>query len=289
MKRVTKRYAAIVTERSSRRLLFSYLHRIMIKDFAASDRITLRCSKIQGCTEVDARTLHLGPSIELLTFRRRSLPPGAELKLLGNGTPLSIALKAMPSDTAWAYRTSGSIGALRVQAGRPSNADDIVQQQFLMDIRKRLELEGVPKSSAQALTGAAGELIDNIGQHAGPQGEALAAFDITQGSFWLAVGDSGVGALATYSAMREVQSARQALEVAVVEHRSSTGDPARGLGFRRVLGALRSMDAALRVRSGDASLEIEGTGGSGNWMSREQQHLRGFVVSAHVQWGALRP
>ena len=125
------------------------------------------CSQALGCTEVDARTLQLGPSIELLAFRRRSIPPGAELKLMGHGTPLSTALKAMPSDTAWAYRTSDSIGVLRVQAGHPSNVDDIVQQQFLMDIRKRLEQEGVPKSSAQALTGAAGELIDNIGQHAG--------------------------------------------------------------------------------------------------------------------------
>ena len=116
----------------------------------------------------------------------------------------------------------------------------------------------------------------------------MAAFDITPGNFWLAVGDSGVGALATYSAMPEVQSARQALDAAVVEHRSSTGDPARGLGFRQVLGALRSMDAALRVRSGDASLEIEGVGGSGNWVSREQQQLCGFVVSAHVRWGAQR-
>ena len=260
----------------------------MIRDFAVSDIITLMCSKTLGCTEVDARTLQLGPSIELLAFRRRSIPPGAELKLMGHGTPLSTALKAMPSDTAWAYRTSDSIGVLRVQAGHPSNVDDIVQQQFLMDIRKRLEQEGVPKSSAQALTGAAGELIDNIGQHAGTQCEALAAFDITPGNFWLAVGDSGVGALATYSAMPEVQSARQALDAAVVEHRSSTGDPARGLGFRQVLGALRSMDAALRVRSGDASLEIEGVGGSGNWVSREQQQLCGFVVSAHVRWGAQR-
>jgi hypothetical protein len=260
----------------------------VIRDFAISDRITLRCSKSSGCTEVDARTLQLGPSIELLAFRRRSIPPGAELKLMGNGTSLSKALKAMPSDTAWAYRTSGSTGALRVQAGRPSDVDDIVQQQFLMDIRKRLEQEGIPRSSAQALTGAAGELIDNIGQHAGTRCEALAAFDITPGNLWLAVGDSGVGALATYRAMPEVQSARQALEVAVVEHRSSTGDPARGLGFRQVLGALRSMDAALRVRSGDASLEIEGIGGSGNWVSREQQQLCGFVVSAHVRWGAQR-
>lgn len=261
----------------------------MIRGFAASDSVTLRCRKVLGLTEVDTRKLQLGPLVELLSFRRRSVPAGAELKLLGNGTPLSAALKAMPPDTAWAYRISGSVGALRVQAGRPSDGDDIVQQQFLMDIRKQLELDGVSKSSAQALTGAAGELIDNIGQHAGPQCEALAAFEITPGSLWLAVGDSGVGALATYSTMPEVQSARQALEMGVVEHRSSTGDPTRGLGFRQVLGALRSMDAMLRVRSGDASLEIEGVSGSGRWMSREQQHLCGFVVSAHVRWSARWP
>jgi len=242
-----------------------------------------------GLTEVDGSTLQLGPLVELLTFRRRSVPASAELKLQGKGTSLSVALNGMPADAAWAYRTMEAVGALRVQAGHPSNDDDIVQQQFLMDIRKRLELEGVPKSSCQALTGAAGELIDNIGQHAGPQCEALAAFEISAGSFWLTIGDSGIGALATYRAMPEVQSARHALEAAVVEHRSSTGDPTRGLGFKQVLKALRSMDAALRVRSGDASLEIEGVGGSGNWVSREQQHLQGFVVSAHVRWDDRRP
>lgn len=261
----------------------------MIRDFAASDRVTLKCGKVVGLTEVDGSTLQLGPLVELLTFRRRSVPAGAELKLLGNGTHLSVALTGMPADTAWAYRTSGEVGALRVQAGHPSNDDDIVQQQFLMDIRKRLELAGVPKSSCQALTGAAGELIDNIGEHAGPQCEALAAFEISAGSFWLTIGDSGGGVLATYRAMPEIQSARHALEAAVVEHRSSTGDPTRGLGFRQVLKALRSMDAALRVRSGDASLEIEGVGGTGNWVSREQQHLQGFVVSAHVRWDSRRP
>ena len=261
----------------------------MIQDFAAADRATLRCSRVLGLTEVDASAVALGPLVELLTFRRRSVPANSELKLSGNGTHLSIALKAMHADAAWAYQTSGAVGALRLQPGRPSNDDDIVQQQFLMDIRKRLEIDGVSKSSCQALTGAAGELIDNIGQHAGPQGEALAAFEISAGSFWLTVGDSGVGALATYAAMQDVQTARQAMEAAVIAHRSSTGDPARGLGFQQVLNALRSMDAALRVRSGDASLEIEGAGGSGSWMSREQQHLQGFVVSAHVRWGAGRP
>ena len=69
------------------------------------------------------------------------------------------------SAIAWntqAYRTSDSIGVLRVQAGHPSNVDDIVQQQFLMDIRKRLEQEGVPKSSAQALTGAQDPAVQQL-------------------------------------------------------------------------------------------------------------------------------
>lgn len=256
----------------------------MIRDFAAADGVTLRCSAGVSVVDIDTHSLQLGPTVELLTFRRRSLPLNVDLRLRGGGSPLSLAIRKMPSTAAWAYRTSGPVGALRVQAGYQSNCDDIVQQQFLMDVLKRLELDGLPKSSAQALTGAVGELIDNIGEHAGPQGDALAAFEITRGSLWLAIGDSGIGALATYREIPTIQSAGHALEMAVIEHRSSTGDPERGFGFRRVLSALRSMDAALRVRSGDASLEIEGPGSSGRWILREQQHLQGFVVSFHVRW-----
>jgi hypothetical protein len=201
----------------------------MNQSFAVSDRTTLRCSQVPGLTEVDVASLELGPLVELWIFRRRSLPEGANLKLRGAGVALSEALKGMPSGSVWAYRKAKGCSVLRVKAGAPSDEDDLVQQQFLLDIRKELERHGAGTSAAQALTGAAGELIDNVGEHAGSDCEALAAFQISSGSMWLSVGDSGKGVLATYNTTPEISSAQDALSAAVLQHRSSTGDPARGL------------------------------------------------------------
>lgn len=256
----------------------------MIQDFAASDRTALLCVHKGGQIEIDASNLELGPLVELLSFRQRSLPPDARLKIGGSGSALHAALKAMPDQSAWAFAESGHVGALRVQPDRPSAEDVVTQQKFLLAIRQKLELNGLSLKPAQALTGAAGELIDNIGQHAGENWQALAAYQIDAGSFWLAVGDSGKGVLASYAQMPDICNAQGALRAAVIDHRSSTGDPVRGLGFTKMLRALSAMDASLRVRSDDASLEHEGSAGAGAWVFREQVLLSGFVVSAHVRW-----
>ena len=256
----------------------------MIEDFAASDRTALICAHKGGQIELDASALQLGPLVELLSFRQRSLSAETKLRLSGSGSPLYAALKAMPSHSAWAYTESGSIGALRAQPHQPSVEGELCQQRFLLAIRQKLELCGVPLKSSQALAGAAGELIDNIGEHAGDSWQALAAYQIEAGSFWLSVGDSGMGSLASYAKMPDIGTAQDALKAAVITHRSSTGDPERGLGFRQVLHALNAMDASLRIRSDNISLENEGTSGSGTWIFREQVPLRGFVVSAHIRW-----
>lgn len=256
----------------------------MLKDFTASDLTTLRCTKVSGVTEINAASLQLGPLVELLTFGRRSLPRVAELSFVETDCRLFTAIAMMPPDSAWAYKTIDGVGALRVRAGKPNVNDDVVQQQFLMDIRVRLEQHGVPITAAKALTGAAGELIDNIGEHAGSDAQAIAAFDISQGSLWLSMGDCGKGVLATYNSMPDIQNSSQALNAAVIKNRSSTGDSARGNGFKSVLRALQNMDASVRVRSDNASVEYEGMAGSGRWFEREQTHLRGFVVSAHIRW-----
>ena len=192
----------------------------MLKDFIASDITTLRCAKVSGVTEVNAASLPLGPLVELITFGRRSLPEGAELCFVETGCRLFAATAKMPTGSAWAYQTDDGVGVLRVRAGKPDVNDDVVQQQFLMDIRVRLEQHGVPITAAKALTCAAGELIDNIGEHAGSDAQAIAAFDISPGSLWLSIGDCGKGVLATYRSMPDIQNSSQALYAAVIKNRS---------------------------------------------------------------------
>lgn len=255
----------------------------MLSDFAIADATTLRCQQRAGETAVGGEALSLGPLVETLMFRRRSTAPGVRLKVTVPND-FGQALRVLPSRPTWYFGQGQRCGVLRVQHGKRSEQDDLESQKFLLACLRAATAAGMPKPAAQALVGAAGELLDNIEQHAGPGKDALAAFDAEDGSLWLSVGDAGQGMLATYAKDADIETARDALRVAVVEHRSSTGEPGRGQGFRDLLRALGSLDASLRVRTGDASLECEGPAGSRAWVTREQVHLAGCVVSAHLRW-----
>lgn len=255
----------------------------MLNDFAIADSATLQCLRGVGEIVVGGDALSLGPLVEILMFRRRSISPGVRIKL---AVPKDVghALRQFPAVRTWSFGQAGGTGVLRAQHGIPSEGDELESQKFLLALLRAAVSAGMPKPAAQALTGAAGELLDNITEHAGPGEDALAAFSVYAGSLWLSVGDSGQGMLSTYSGHPKVTTAKVALRMAVVEHCSSTGDPERGQGFRNLLRALGSLDASVRVRTGDASLECEGTASSRPWVSREQAQLVGCVVSAHLTW-----
>lgn len=232
---------------------------------------------------MDARALAIGPLVETLIFRRRSLQHGGRITLSLPGGAAD-AIRQLPSGLTWAMALAEGVGILRIQHGKPTEHDELQAHQFLLKLLQNASAAGMPKRAAQALSGAAGELIDNIKEHAGPGKNALAAFAAEKGSLWLTVGDAGLGMLPTYVHYPAVRSAKDALRMAVVEHCSSTGDPERGMGFRKLLRSLGSLDASLRVRTGDASLECEGSAGARPWISREQVQLVGCVVSAHLRW-----
>ena len=47
---------------------------------------------------------------------------------------------------------------------------------------------------------------------------------------------------------------------------------------------MRSLDGCVRVRSDDASLELEQEADRSRFLLREQGKLRGFVVSVLLRW-----
>jgi len=255
----------------------------MLQDFIPTDSASLKCLSGAGEFALDGEELQLGPLAEMLFFRRRSLRPGVSIRL-GECGDFGECLRALPGRQNWAFSRNGAVGVLRIQHGRPSEGDDLIRHQFLLALLRSATEATMPKVAAQALAGAAGEMIDNIEQHAGSGEDALAAFRVTSNALWLVVGDAGKGMLPTYAGFSDVLTAQDALRTAVVEHRSCTGDPARGQGFRDLLRALQSLDASLRVRTGDASLETEGAAGAQQWALREQVELVGCVVSAHLRW-----
>lgn len=256
----------------------------MLVDFREADRATLRCLVGTNDVRVDGANFELGPLIELLTFGRRSLQTSVRLIVDDSQTSFSMALRRLPAGPPWAWAISDGVGILRLPHSPGTEYDEDVKHAFLLELRKRLGDENVAVPSAQAIVGATGEMVDNIWQHAGPGQDAIAAFQIQAKSLWISIGDCGRGMLATYEMHEDVKTARDALRVAVREHRSSTRQSGRGQGFRKLLAVLGSMDASLRVRTGDASLETEGLALGGKWTFREQVPLVGCVVSAHLKW-----
>ena len=137
------------------------------------------------------------------------------------------------------------------------------------------------------MKGAFAELISNVSEHAGEAANGIAAYDLRAESMWLAVADSGQGVVRGFVANAPDLAgldAATALGWAVVDHRSRFSRPGRGTGFSTVMRAMLTLDAALRVRSDDASIEIEGAASGADWVVRDQDPLRGFIVSLHVRW-----
>lgn len=255
----------------------------MLSDFIKSDSVTLQTLTASTEVEIEGADVELGPLAELLIFRRKSMSADVLIKMRNMGS-LGNAFRSASSGGGWVYGSAPGAGVLRFQHGKPQDSEEDVKHQFLLGMLQGVRAAAMPEQSAKALAGAAGELIDNVEQHAGSGQDALAAFQVHPGSLWLAIGDAGQGMLSTYRQFEDVSSTQDALRAAVIEHRSSTRDPERGQGFRKLMRALRSLDASLRVRTGDASLELEGMADSSQWILREQVQLVGCVISAHLRW-----
>jgi hypothetical protein len=145
----------------------------------------------------------------------------------------------------------------------------------------------MPVAASRLVKGAFAELIGNVSEHAGDSTHGIAAYDLRCNGMWLAVADSGQGVVRGYVSHTPDLAgleAATALRWAVVAHRSRLSGSGRGTGFSTVMRAMLTLDGTLRVRSDDASIEIEGASSGGSWVVCDQDMLKGFVVSLHFRW-----
>lgn len=229
--------------------------------------------------------LALGPLAELLVLRRTWKRSGMVAPVTASD-PRSELLRSCLGARECRLIEQPGIGLLRTTSDQ-AMADDAAVGGLTLALNKALRSGAMPTQSIQALAGVTAELIDNIGEHADHPPDSFAAFQVGDGDVWLTVADAGQGVLAGYqnfAGVDQPEDAQQALEWAILEHRSRTRKPHRGLGYKKIQRALRSMDASIRVRSDDASLEVTGVADAASWLLREQVHLSGFVVSIHVSW-----
>lgn len=224
--------------------------------------------------------LTLGPFVEALVLRKTL---GALAFVGRGGQRRELLSRAGKTSTGAAYALG--LGAFFLgEPGVPSANNALL---FGEALARTVEEAGLRKPACSLLKGATIELLTNIHEHAGPGALGISMFELFAGGVAVSVADAGQGVVAGYiSANPQLVglTAEQALVKGVVEHKSRLPDPGRGSGYNTVASAMRSLDATLRVRSGDASLEIEGHPLEAEWLSREQVELRGFVVSLSLRW-----
>lgn len=146
---------------------------------------------------------------------------------------------------------------------------------------------GFADSVAAGLIGAIHELADNVIQHSEAPSGGIAAFAGTASSFEYVVADAGIGMLASLRRAPEFRSLRddlEALPLAVTPGVSRHGRGAGyGFGYRAVFLPLKAAHGTVRLRSGQAVLEVTGAGPRPDQgrCSQRPRH-QGVVVSVEI-------
>ncbi len=247
---------------------------------AADDVAEMLADEPDEPLDVNAGGGSLAVLVELLMLKR-----AARTKVsIADASPRGQLFRELLS-SGQTFRCRGGLGLYNATSSHVDSADEATD--FCDEAQRVLKACGMPDLSAVRLSGALHALLDNVDEHAGPDATCLAGFEVSEGMATLCVADTGMGVLAGYrsgASMMQPKDAGQALDWAVVEHRSRTGRADRGTGFETVVNALRTLDASMRVRSDDASLELVQQGSDVDSLLRKQGHLTGFVVSVLLRW-----
>lgn len=258
----------------------------VLSDFDSVDKLSTRFEAGLGKrVDIDSSDLALGPLAEVLILRRSWREAGFDVRLSGNGDARHAVISRASKRSDVVSEVGPGTGAIRIVGD--GEAVGLATHAFVSATGKLACEAGMPVEASRLLKGVFGELIDNVSEHAGAGASGLAAYELKSNSISLIVADSGQGVVRGYVASQPELAglvAMDALEWAVQQHKSRFGAPGRGTGFATVLRAMRVMDAALRVRSEDASIEIEGPADSATWYAKDQPMLQGFVVSLHLTW-----
>ncbi len=225
----------------------------------------------------------LGPVFELgLLAKSKTLPwPGTSTWLAMNGiAPLITALSGRSHQ--WVCPTSRAAGVYRTYA--TPQEDDLHWVKFGVAIQFAAVSAGFSRNIAAQLVGAIGEMQSNIYEHSGASQTGIVAFRGRSGTFEFVVCDSGIGVLQSLTScpeFRDVTDHGEALQLTLSDGVSRYGrNSGRGLGFQPLFTGLANLNGALRFRSGDYALTIEGDNPARLPVKLAQKPaLSGFLIS----------
>lgn len=235
----------------------------------------------------------LGPVLELgFLARSKTLSwPNENAWLTMDGmSPIIAALSSRYR--YWVCPSSGASGVYRTYAAPPT--EDTSWISFGVAIQQAATYVGFPRKIAAQLTGAIGEMQDNIYEHSRSPQSGVVAFRARRGCLEFVVGDSGVGVLRSITScpdFKGVNNHGEALQLTLSDGVSRYGRTSgRGLGFRTLFTGLANLGGTLRFRSGDYALTINGQSPSiVTAKLGKKPWLQGFFVSVacRVQSGVI--
>ncbi|HEY6270449.1 MAG TPA: hypothetical protein VIX19_00470 [Terriglobales bacterium] len=205
----------------------------------------------------------LGPLLELvhLAAAGRLPDPAAGRWLVPNGTAQMVAA-LLAGDKCWLSSHHRPMGFIRAVRSGPDGENRLTA--FLMDAQRAArDVARLRGRAPGQLVAAMEELESNIHEHSKAAHTGLLAFRAARGVFEFVVADRGIGILtslqsnAMYTTLLDHGTA---LRLALTDGTSRFGDDKRrGHGFRPIFLGLMDLRGALRFRSGDHALTMDGT------------------------------
>lgn len=236
-----------------------------------------------GKPKAQFEPIEIGPLIELAQLSAGGLMPAPEQNAWIALDAVARFYSALTGNhNTWICPQDRKLGLIRISGMPP--ADDTPWTAFCLAAQQAAVAVGFPKHTAAQLIGALGELRSNIYEHAEAAETGLVAFRATVTTFEFVVADTGIGVLASLRCCADyadLENHGNALRLALTEGCSRFGsESGRGMGFRPLFVGLANLNGALRFRSGDHALTIDGQNPS--LMSAtiaQKPHLSGFLVS----------
>lgn len=229
----------------------------------------------------------IGPVLELEQLSGSGFLPAPNaapfLSLDGLG-PMVQALES--GATQWICPHSRMTGFLRTAPSFPQDETNWIR--FGLSTQQAATTAGFPRKIAAQLTAALGEFHSNVYEHSNASGTGVIAFHARPGRFEFVVSDRGIGVLQSLRSglnYPKLSDHGEALRLTLTDGVSRFGpNSGRGHGFRPLFIGLANLNGALRFRSGDHALLIDGRGPSlMTARSAQKAALQGFLVAVSCE------
>lgn len=253
-------------------------------DFAALDGLAFAAERgrLDGHPIPAFTAREIGPLFELSQLSAHGLLPAPQSAAFLTLDGLGPLVHAMQGDTGqWVAPGAASMGFLRTRTVPPA---DTVWTGFGLAAQKAATASGFPRKIAAQLAAALGELHSNIYEHAQAPDTGVIAFRAESGRFEFVVADHGIGVLESLrsaAAYAQLDDHGEALRLTLTDGVSRYGpDTGRGHGFRPLFIGLANLNGALRFRSGDHALLIDGQNPSlMTARAAQKPAMQGFLIA----------